>query len=247
GSEIREAETVPFWKIVYPLLNEGCLLFLGLVAYSVIGESWISVTFALAALLVLEIGIRKSSSLSRFRWYGILFHLVSCFYLTFVVSTEDNPIVHWTQAKWIPGVLTILLLFLFVYRAYRGYGREDISFPTGLGFLKGISDRTGTHLNSVVYYPFFIGIFLFLYWSFSSAVLTLLWATLAFLIFLLGLFLKESWFRYLSLGVLLFCVGRLVFYDLSSSGTILKAVVFLGVGSILLLMNTIYNKYRDRF
>ncbi|TGK16530.1 DUF2339 domain-containing protein [Leptospira kmetyi] len=246
-SNIRETENVRFWQIVYPLLNEGCLLFLGLISYSLVNESWISVAFAVAALAVLEIGIRKTESLARFRWYGILFHLSSCFYLTFTVSTEDNPIGHWAEAKWIPGVLTILLLFLFVFRAYRGYGKEEIPFPTGLGFLKRISDKTGTYLNGVVYYPFFIGIFLFLYWSFSSAILTLLWSTLAFLIFLLGLFLKESWFRYLSLGLLLFCVGRLIFHDLSSSGTVLKAVVFLGVGSILLIMNTIYNKYRDRF
>ncbi|AOP35481.1 hypothetical protein A0128_17540 [Leptospira tipperaryensis] len=246
-SNIKETESVSFWKIVVPLLAEGCLLFVGLISYSTLNESWVSVAFSLAALFVLEIGIRKSESLSRFRWYGILFHLVACFYLTFIVSAEDNPVAQWYQAKWIPGVSTILLLFLFVYRAYRGYGKEGISFPTGLGFLKGISEKTGAYLNAVVYYPFFIGIFLFLYWSFSSAVLTLLWSTLAFLIFLLGLFLKESWFRYLSLGLLLFCVGRLVIHDLSSAGTILKAVVFLGVGSILLLMNMIYNKYRDRF
>ncbi|MBM9500932.1 hypothetical protein JWG44_11790 [Leptospira sp. 201903071] len=246
-SNIQETESIPFWKVVTPLLAEGCLFFLGLISYSTINESWVSVAFAIASLSVLEIGIRKSEALSRFRWYGILFHLFACFYLTFIVSTEDNPIAQWYQAKWIPGLFTIFLLFLFVYRAYRGYGKETISFPQGLGFLKGISEKTGAYLNGVVYYPFFIGIFLFLYWSFSSAVLTLLWATLAFLIFLLGLFLKESWFRYLSLGLLLFCVGRLVIHDLSSAGTILKAVVFLGVGSILLLMNTIYNKYRDRF
>ncbi|XDD49954.1 hypothetical protein AB3N59_16560 [Leptospira sp. WS92.C1] len=246
-SNIQETETVSFWKTVHPLLSEGCLVFLGLVSYSIVSDSWISVVFAAAALGVLELGIRKKETLSRFRWYGILFHLSSCFYLTFIVSTEDNPVMYWMHAKWIPGVVTILLLFLFVYRAYRGYGREEISFPRGLGFLKGISNQTGVYLNRIVYYPFFIGIFLFLYWSFSSAVLTLLWATLAFLIFLLGLFLKESWFRNISLGLLLFCVGRLIFHDLSSSGTILKAVVFLGVGSILLLMNTIYNKYRDRF
>ncbi|RHX88096.1 DUF2339 domain-containing protein [Leptospira stimsonii] len=246
-SNIKEIESITFWKVVVPLLAEGCLFFVGLISYSTLNESWVSVAFAIAAILVLEIGIRKSQTLSRFRWYGILFHLFSCFYLTFIVSTEDNPVTQWYQAKWIPGVLTILLLVLFVYRAYRSYGKEEISFPQGLGFLKGISEKTGTYLNEIVYYPFFIGIFLFLYWSFSSAVLTLLWSTLAFLIFLLGLFLKESWFRYLSLGLLLFCVGRLVFHDLSSAGTILKAVVFLGVGSILLLMNTIYNKYRDRF
>lgn len=246
-SNIKETESVSFWKIVVPLLAEGCLFFVGLISYSTINESWVSVAFAIAALFVLEIGIRKSESLSRFRFYGILFHLAACFYLTFIVSTEDNPVAQWYQAKWIPGLVTIFLLFLFVYRAYRGYGKENISFPKGLGFLKAISEKTGSYLNGVVYYPFFIGIFLFLYWSFSSAVLTLLWSTLAFLIFLLGLFLKESWFRYLSLGLLLFCVGRLVFHDLSSAGTILKAVVFLGVGSILLLMNTIYNKYRDRF
>jgi uncharacterized membrane protein len=42
-------------------------------------------------------------------------------------------------------------------------------------------------------------------------------------------------------------VFRLIFHDLSSSGTIVKAIVFLGVGSILLLMNSLYNKFKDRF
>jgi len=247
NSNIIEKETVSFWKTVDPLLAEGSLLFTGIIFYSSFNDTWVSVYFAIAALFVLEIGIRKTKTLSRFRWYGIVLHLLACFYLTFIISNEDNPISQWYLAKWIPGVLTILLLFLFVFRAYLGYGKQGISFPRGLGFLNEVSVKTGKHLNGVVYYPFFVGIFLFLYWSFSSAVLTLLWSLLAFLIFLLGLVLKESMFRYLSLGLLLFCVGRLVIHDLSSAEPILRAVVFLGVGSILLLMNTIYNKYRDRF
>jgi uncharacterized membrane protein len=47
-------------------------------------------------------------------------------------------------------------------------------------------------------------------------------------------------------GVVL-CVGRLIFYDLAQSGTLTRALVFLGVGVIMLMMNSVYNKYKHKF
>ena len=92
-----------------------------------------------------------------------------------------------------------------------------------------------------------LSIALFLYWSFDSSILTLLWVVQAFAVFVLGAILRESHFRYLSMGALILCLLRLVFFDLARSATLTRAVVFLGVGAIMLVMNYLYGKYRERF
>jgi uncharacterized membrane protein len=42
------------------------------------------------------------------------------------------------------------------------------------------------------------------------------------------------------------CIVRLVFFDLKESTTITKALVFVGVGLLMLGMNILYRKYKDR-
>ena len=63
----------------------------------------------------------------------------------------------------------------------------------------------------------------------------------------MSVILRENHFRYLSMLGLVACLIRLVVYDLAKAQTLIRAIVFLGVGIIMIVMNTIYIKYKDRF
>jgi uncharacterized membrane protein len=88
---------------------------------------------------------------------------------------------------------------------------------------------------------------LFLYQTFDKSILTLLWVVECFLIFIAAVILKENHFRYLAMTGLALTLIRLVFYDLAKSDTFTRALVFIGVGILMLVMNSIYNRYKDRF
>jgi hypothetical protein len=49
------------------------------------------------------------------------------------------------------------------------------------------------------------------------------------------------------MGLLAVCLMRLMYYDMAKSGTMLKGIVLVCIGLLMLGMNTIYNRYRDRF
>jgi uncharacterized membrane protein len=68
-----------------------------------------------------------------------------------------------------------------------------------------------------------------------------------FVLFALSLVLGEKQFRLISLTALLACIVRLFFYDLSRTNTITKALVFLGVGIIMIAINSLHNKFKDRY
>ena len=67
------------------------------------------------------------------------------------------------------------------------------------------------------------------------------------MIFVLSLVLRANQFRYVALIGLGICVVRLLFFDMSQSSILTKALVFVGVGIIMVGINALYSKYKDRF
>jgi hypothetical protein len=53
--------------------------------------------------------------------------------------------------------------------------------------------------------------------------------------------------RYLQFRVKKMNYARGLFFDLAQTSTLTRAFVFIGVGIIMLVMNSIYNKYKGRF
>lgn len=81
---------------------------------------------------------------------------------------------------------------------------------------------------------------------FDSALLTLIWSIEAVAIFALALVLRRPFFRIVSLIGLGACIVRLVFFDLQQADTISRALVFLGMGLLLLGMNVLYIRFKSR-
>jgi len=79
----------------------------------------------------------------------------------------------------------------------------------------------------------------------DSSYITLLLVLECLIIYILSLVLKENHFMYLSLLGLTGCLIRLLISDLSNSGTITRALVFIGVGLIMILMYGLNNHFRS--
>lgn len=122
-----------------------------------------------------------------------------------------------------------------------------MSLPKPLIFLNGAIDRIHNNINTYVFYPLIICTAMFLFWTFDKSVLTLLWVIECLLVFVISIVLKKQHFRYVALGALAICIVRLIFFDLSQSSTLTRALVFLSVGVIMLIMNSLYNKFKSRF
>ena len=76
--------------------------------------------------------------------------------------------------------------------------------------------------------------------------MTFLWVLEALGLLVLSITLKEKYFRYVSLSVVGLCIVRLMFFDLSNTDFLIRALVLLGVGIVLLVMNSLFKKYKDR-
>ncbi len=68
----------------------------------------------------------------------------------------------------------------------------------------------------------------------------------ALLVLVLSIVVKEDSFRYTTLGGILVSVIRLVFFDLREAEIFVKAIAFIFVAVVMLLMNALYNKFKDR-
>ena len=112
-----------------------------------------------------------------------------------------------------------------------------------MNFFNKIVSLVARRENLWVYYPVFISTAFFLYWSFDSSILTLLWVAEAFVIFVVSVILKENHFRYVSMIGIVICIIRLGIYDLAKSGTVTRIIVCLGVGGIMIFMNTLFKPY----
>lgn len=236
-----------FWTSAHPLVWEVIVLFTSLTIALEVPITWHPVSWMLLAAVLLFLGNYLKEIFSRFRLYALFFFWVAAFHVAVLSSTQSSPSQHWLDREWTGGLLSILLQFGFVIVYHSRSGLSRITFPFNAPRLMRLIAAIAGRANLWVFYPLFIAVALFLYWSFGSALLTLLWVAEAFAIFVLSVVLKENHFRYLSMAALVCCLLRLVFYDLSRTATITRALVFLGVGTLMLAMNYLYGKYKERF
>ncbi len=76
--------------------------------------------------------------------------------------------------------------------------------------------------------------------------LTVSWAALAAVLFMLGFALRERMYRWLGLGILACAVGRVFLSDVWKLETIYRILSFMALGVVLLALGFIYNKYQEK-
>ncbi|EQA34998.1 membrane protein, PF10101 family [Leptospira inadai serovar Lyme str. 10] len=243
-SVLGKGKDIRISRIIIPLFWELSLL-TGIIALTLeIPSNWLPVVWILLAFLT-ELFSRRLSIIERFHFYSLILFWISCIHTAFLSSSNTTPSSFWTDQEWVGGLISLFFqtAYLIMVRTRPSFQKQEREgFP---GTINRLVEKIQTKINILVFYPLFLTVALFLFWSFDAAFLTLLWMTEVFVVFLVGLFLKENHFRYISLSAMVICLLRLIFWDLSQSSTITRALVFLGVGGILILMNTIYSKYRS--
>ncbi len=230
-----------------PLILEAILGFLAFTVVVELETIWHPVIWSVLSIILI-------SQTTRFRWpgrllhYSWLFNLASVIQLAFVTSTYATPATAWYMQAMIIGPVTIAIQLIYVALAYRyKYFETKIQFPSGLGIFRGLHrNLVCRRINFAIFYPVILGIAVFLFWRFDRSLLTLLWVMEIFAVFSLGTYVKEKHFVNLALCALAFCLGRLFIYDLAETTFGIRALVFMAVGALMMGINAIYLKYKDR-
>lgn len=235
------------WTHFHPLFLELILLFVVTILSVEINTIWFPIVWAVAAYVSLVLGLRFKY-LARLKFYSLLFLYASIFHLVFVSANYITPSLAWQDQAWWTGLIAIALQFGFLAYFYPHRQLVQLNFPPFLmGWMEGLANFIRPLVVPFLVYPVFIGVGIFLFWSFDKAILTFLWVVECLGLFVLSIVLRDKYFRYVALGGVVLCVGRLIFYDLAQTNWLTRAMVFVGTGVVMLVMNSIYNKYKERF
>lgn len=192
---------------------------LSLIMFSQLEHKWLPVYWAAIAIVNLFLNNKK---ISREKNISIVYYLLANVHLGFLSF-------NFYESKFLAVYLLIFaLLGIYIYLAYKWL--EDYAVK-----------------NSLLIYPATLSIGCFLYLTFDKGILTFFWILEALGLLILGILLKEKYFRYVSLSLVGLCVIRLMFFDLSNADFLIRALVLLGVGVVLIIMNSLFKKYKDRF
>ena len=194
-------------------------IWLSIMMFAQLEHKWLPVFWATTAILNLFLYYRKINPRKEL---NIVYYLLANLHLGFISFIFYEP-------GYVSIYLLIfLLLGIYIYLAYKWM--ENFN-----------------HKNSLMIYPATLSIGCFLYLSFDKGILTFFWVLEALGLLILGIMLKEKYFRYVSLSLVGLCIVRLMFFDLSNTDFLIRALVLLGVGIVLLVMNSLFKKYKDRF
>jgi hypothetical protein len=194
-------------------------IWLSIIMFSQLEHKWLPVFWAATAIINLCLYYKKIGTKKEI---SIVYYLLANFHLAFISFNYYESKFEFVYLI----IFALLALYIFIIYKYI----EDFKFR-----------------NSIIIYPatFSIGLFLFL--SFDKGILTFFWILESLGLLILGIILKEKYFRYVSLSLVGVCVIRLMFFDLSNADFLIRALVLLGVGVVLLIMNTLFKKYKERF
>lgn len=242
--ELMAAERL--WLRAHPLFLELLLVAVVVVTIVEVPLTWRAASWGTMAVLLMGPPLARRLD-ARLRPYSLLFYWTSVAMVAAVLGIWQSPGPNWYERPDLTALVAIALQAGYVALSHRWLALESIELTAGFGWLQALSRGLGRRRNLWVYYPFFAGIAMFLFWRFDRSVLTLLWAAEAFGIFALSALLRENQFRYVALAGLGACLIRLVLIDMAEANLGLRGVMFIGVGLLMLGMNAIYNRYRARF
>ena len=194
-------------------------VWLSIIMFSQLQHKWLPIYWVAIAIVNLFLYRKK---ISREKNISIVYYLLANLHLGFLSF-------NYYESKFLAVYLLIFsLLAVYIYLAYKWLEEYKLK-------------------NSLLIYPATLSIGCFLYLTFDKGILTFFWILEALGLLILGILLKEKYFRYVSLSLVGLCVVRLMFFDLSNSDFLIRAIVLLGVGVVLIIMNSLFKKYKDRF
>ncbi|QBZ96713.1 DUF2339 domain-containing protein [Flavobacterium sangjuense] len=194
-------------------------VWLSIIMFSQLEHKWLPIYWASIAIVNLYLYHKK---ISKEKNISIVYYLLANLHLGFLSF-------NFYESKFLAVYILIFsLLAVYIYLAYKWLEEYKLK-------------------NSLLIYPATLSIGFFLYLTFDKGILTFFWILEALGLLILGILLKEKYFRYVSLSLVGLCVVRLMFFDLSNTDFLIRALVLLGVGVVLIIMNSLFKKYKDRF
>ena len=231
------------WRVLHPWLPEATLLFGTATLWHNIRTPWLALVWVLAALALSYSAAQIPIRLRRLGVYGRLYYWLAAGTASVASVLYISPD-HLLSSVWWEITAAVALLF-----GYVGMALQAGTVPyTGLSPAWDALARPPRRvLEAWLLYPAFLALALLLIQSFDRSLLTVLLMVEVVAVFSTSLLLRRQDLRYLSLIGMLGCLVRLVFFDLSQSGTVTRAVVFIFMGLLLLGMNALYARFKSRF
>lgn len=242
----REGVSSKFTQFCGHRLVEGCLGFVSLCVFTEMPEVWRPFTWAIMAIGLL-IGSLKARWPKRLSVYSWMYLMASIIHVVFVTSYLTMPNLFLIEQYNTPAFMAIALQICYAYIAHRVSG--DLMKKENEMVAKGITKFFPTiycRSNLTVILPVFLGLALFFAFNFEKTVLTFLWVGLTCLYLAIGLLVKSKESIQIAMVTLVFCSIRLILFDLVQTDLAIRALVFIGVGSLMLGVSVLYKKYKHR-
>ncbi|NGX43255.1 MAG: hypothetical protein K940chlam7_01549 [Chlamydiae bacterium] len=252
--------TIFYWMVFYPQksdfsrftrfcgsrLLEGCLGFITLCVFVEMPEVWRPFIWVVIAI-GLFIGSLNYKWPKRLYVYSWMYLIASIVHVAFVTSNLTMPSLFAIEQHNTPAFMAVALQFCYAYLAYGR--REDLvdkqnSSPTE-GMIRFIPILY-RQPSLTILLPIFLGVALLFAFNFEKAILTLLWVGLICVYLAVGLLVKSKRSIQIAMSALVFCSIRLIVFDLVQSDLATRALVFIGVGSLMLGVSVMYKKYKHR-
>ncbi|RIY06130.1 DUF2339 domain-containing protein [Hymenobacter rubripertinctus] len=235
-------------RYVQPLLPEGTLLF-GLFTFGYeLRTEWLALVWLVVAFGLTLGAARLPQRLRRVRAYGLLFFWAAVAWSTYVSLNYLAP-GQLLTVPWATTAAAVALLFGYAAARLRQSPAAEATadWPPLLAPLAGLDRLPRQGLVGLLLYPAFLALTALLMQSFDRSVLTVLLMGEVVAAFVASLLLRRQDLRYAALLGMALAVVRLFFVDLRQTGTITRAVVFILMGLLLLGMNALYARFKDRF
>ncbi len=236
------------WRYGQPLLPELTLLLAVFTLKWEIRVEWETLLWMLLAFALTLGASRLPHRLRRVQVYGLFFFAATVLWSSYVALAYLAP-GQLLTARWLVTAAAVALLFTYaaVFFNQPPLAEEDAYWPPALVSLAALGKLSKRALVPLLLYPSFVALTLLLVQSFDRSVLTVLLMLEVVAAFVSSLLLRRQDLRYAALAGIAICLVRLVFFDLSQSGTITRAIVFILMGLLLLGMNALYARFKDRF
>ncbi|MGB5136149.1 MAG: hypothetical protein WBN89_13345 [Prochlorococcaceae cyanobacterium] len=233
------------WRRLQPCLLEATLLAVAVLVLNEVELLWRPLAWSALAVALLSPPLRRLFA-NRLQVYAVILFWLAMATLVAILATLPSPSLHWASRPQVLGLLAIALQVLFIVAAHRWLDPALLRNPGGLPPLAWIGRLVAPRPFRWLYLPLFAAVAYYLALRYDRSLLTLLWAAQAFVVFALGLLLREPPFRTLALAGLGACLVRLLWIDMSAADLSLRGLVFVGVGVLMLAMNALASRFGAR-
>lgn len=242
----KKAELSKFTHYCGKWLVEGCLGFITLSVFTEFSEFLRPFIWT-----VMAIGLFTGSI--NYRWakrlyiYSWVYLMASIVHIAFVTGYLSMPNIFAIEKHNILIFLTIALQIFYVCLVHK---KKDFLMKK----LDTFSNNDTAKIISTIFHkpiltillPVFLGMGLFFAFNFKKTILTLIWVVLTCIYIVVGLLVKTKRAIQIGMAFLVFCSIRLVLFDLLQNDLATRSLVFLGVGTLMLIISILYKKYKHR-